>query len=220
MAFDFDNDEKYEDKFNESVSLLSMRTKISLLLNEVYDKQNRSLFRYYLDIAPFYFSCSSMEEQKDIMARFPVPVTSIPSTSKYENQVEGWKIIDEEMKEKWEKENSQFKANILELVQEHFDAIKEQLELSLNTARDARMLPEFAYYTALKWAFMKEKGLAFSEYMSLLNMPIKEFVSVKELYGRIKVMYHIFRGSIYNEQIILLLYRAYHQLMLFQYDIE
>ena len=160
MAFDFDK-ENIEDDFKTDVHFTRICSEISHHLNEVYDKQNRCFFRYYLEIAPFYFSntCSNSEKKKDIMARFPVPVTSIPSTSKYENQVEGWKIIDEEMKAKWEKENSQFKANILELVQEHFDAIKEQLELSLNTAQDARMLPEFAYYTALKWAFMKEKGV-------------------------------------------------------------
>lgn len=88
----------------------------------------------------------------------------------------------------WSEEISQFKTNILCLVEEHFKKIEVQLEEALNIARNKRTLPEFAYYTALKWAFKKEKDLSFFGYMSLLDMPIKGFVSDKELYERLKAI--------------------------------
>lgn len=231
MALDFDKD-NIEDDVNIDVHFIRMCSDISQRLSEVYDKRDICFFRYYLGIAPIYFAntCPNSEKKKEIMERFPVPVTSIPSISKCDNRIEEWKRVDEEMKKEWEKENSQFKANMLNAVTEYFEEIEVRLEDALNTARNTRMLPEFAYYTALKWAFMKEKGLTFLDYILLLNMPIKEFVSVKELYERLKVMLDILlmpygnvSASLNNSlgvSVEKLLDQAITELIKFQYDVK
>lgn len=129
----------------------------------------------------------------------------------------------------WSGEISQFKTNILCLVEEHFKKIEVQLEEALNIARNKRTLPEFAYYTALKWAFKKEKNLPFFGYMSLLDTPVKEFVSDKELYERLKAISDLLliHGNVsaslsYSSGISVgkLLDWAITELPYFQYDIE
>lgn len=187
----FDKDEDVDKKVEEAALKLSYSqkvTEIKIFLQKKYDEKNWDIFKYYLEIASMYFSHinSDCEKKKEIMAFFPVSITNILSTIKYKNQVEKWKIVDETMKEEWENENSHFKVNVLNLVEKHLNTIKTQLELALNTAREERTLPEFAYYTALKWALTKEKELQLSDYMLLLNMPVMEELSVKELYMALK----------------------------------
>lgn len=92
------------------------------------------------------------------------------------------KLGDEAMQEKKEDENySQFRKNLSLMAKEYFNTIKDDLEIALNTARQQRMCPEFAYYTAIKWALTKGKGIEVSDYMLLFNMPIGKTFSDIEL---------------------------------------
>lgn len=139
------------------------------------------------------------------------------------------KAIQYEMGCEWEQENSLFKANVLNVVEEYFEKVEALLEYSLNDARDKGRLPEFAYYTALKWAFKKERGLSFTNYMILLNMPIGESFPIKELYTCLKKISVIVlqNGNVsaslnYSSGVSVgkLLNWAITELAKFQYDIE
>lgn len=91
-------------------------------------------------------------------------------------------LCNEAMQEKKEDENySQFRKNLSLMAKEYFNTIKDDLELALNTARQQRMLPEFAYYTVLKWALTKWKGLKASDYIQIVDMPIGKAFSNKKI---------------------------------------